>query len=251
MYILWYIESTISLKLIQILNYILNNYRIFYLAAGELEISEKRLQVQHGRRAKMVNLSDVKPAALSRRRSQNFSGFRVCPVSEATCRSPNPDLPVEPVPRLDHRPPYKIPPSSPHNPTVSLFPQASCLLQTKAHETRSTIRSREFFGSYTNPSTIICLSSPLASRRSENRAAKTTPQMVFRPTMVTEAEVSMQYKLHVSKKPAAVNQIDAESSPILGEARVADSVSAEFTRLDSVRSDLLIFSRLWFPVICN
>ncbi|KAK4770867.1 hypothetical protein SAY87_031399 [Trapa incisa] len=60
--------------------------------------------------------------------------------------------------------------------------------------------------------------------------------MVLSPTMVTEAEVSMQYRLRVSKEPAVVHQIDVASSTILHEVRVADSVSTEFTRFDSVSS---------------
>lgn len=67
--------------------------------------------------------------------------------------------------------------------------------------------------------------------------------------MVTEAGVSVQYS--VSREPAVVHQIDVASSPILGEVRVAESVSADFTRFDSVRSDLLMISSLRFPVVCN
>lgn len=70
--------------------------------------------------------------------------------------------------------------------------------------------------------------------------------MVLSPNMVTEAEVSVQYRLCVSKEPAIVHQIDVGSSPVLREARVPDSVPAEFARFESVRFDLLTFSPFFF-----
>lgn len=69
--------------------------------------------------------------------------------------------------------------------------------------------------------------------------------------MLTEAEVSVQYRLHVSKEPAVIHQIDVASSPVLNEVRVPDLVPSEITRFDAVLLDLLVFFLLKFRVVCN
>lgn len=61
--------------------------------------------------------------------------------------------------------------------------------------------------------------------------------MVVSPNMAKEAEVihqqTMQYRFCVSKEQALVHQVDV-AAPILRQVKVADSVSGEIARYDSV-----------------